>query len=214
VRDLLLYQRVCQRWSILIKESPTLQTTVFFQPSFSSSPSETINPLLKEVFPAWFDHSQWRSKDDFPTKPSLNAIIRKEASWRKMLVVSCSPKGTEFIREIGAADRGADDGSRQSVKGMEIRMGTLYDLCQKWCMRVDKVFVVRYYPVGENGECKIRLVMYHPENWFLMNYRSSGMPDNRALGFEKHRSEAADDASDITWGKVEYTDRPFGEALR
>jgi hypothetical protein len=131
-----------------------------------------------------------------------------------MLVVSCSLKGVEFIREIGVEDRGADDGSRQSVKGIELRMGTLYDICHNWCMRVDKVFVVRYYPNGENGEWRIRLVMYHPENWFLMNYRSNGMPESRALGFEKHRSEAADDSPEFAWGKVEYTHHPFGQALR
>jgi len=213
-RDLLLYQRVCQRWSNLINESPSLQTALFFQQSSSPSSPPTINPLLKEVFPAWFDHFQWHFNDEFPTKPSLDAIVRKEASWRKMLVVRCKPKEIEFICEIGVADRGADDGSKECAKGVEVRMGMLYDLCHEWCMSVDKVFAVRYHPGRGGGEWEIRLVMYHLENWFLRNYRSSGMLDSRALGVEKYRSEAADDAKQITWSNPVYTNQPFAEVLR
>lgn len=48
-----------------------------------------------------------------------------------------------------------------------------------------------------------------------MNYRSNGgMPDNRAHGFEKYRSEAADDTLEVDWEKKEYGDWSFGEALR
>jgi hypothetical protein len=70
-----------------------------------------------------------------------------------MLVMSSGRKGVEFVLGQGYEDRGQNLGTRQSIKGITVRMGKLYDYCQQWCMEVDKVFAVRYYPDIFEGGC-------------------------------------------------------------
>ncbi|OOF90077.1 hypothetical protein ASPCADRAFT_20905, partial [Aspergillus carbonarius ITEM 5010] len=91
---LLLSQRVCTLWHILIKGSSRCQTALFFKPSTSISlaANRTLNPFfntsLRNHFlrnrlsrppPRWKTFSQMQSD-------RAHTFSRPEASWREMLL--------------------------------------------------------------------------------------------------------------------------------
>ncbi|PYI17269.1 hypothetical protein BO99DRAFT_404439 [Aspergillus violaceofuscus CBS 115571] len=91
-------QRVCHAWHDLIS-TPALQKHLFLTPDWNR-PQPERNPLLVHIFPGWFiagqiAHGEYREKigrDGINprwdlTQPEQKAsFIRKEASWRRMLV--------------------------------------------------------------------------------------------------------------------------------
>lgn len=121
MRTLLLStQRVSRHWHSIISASLPVQRALYFQPETISKavepgfiPHKTQNPLLKDVFPAWFeniDASMPRLPDGdepwyhYPAtammsytrfeelplyqaslKPDDNPFLRPGASWRRML---------------------------------------------------------------------------------------------------------------------------------
>jgi hypothetical protein len=90
-------QRVCRNWMNLINKSPSIQKALFFTPIADSEwgmNEKTLNPLLTETFASIFpaeDRSVYY-KFNFSglalTKdaPTMDRFVRKNASWRKMLV--------------------------------------------------------------------------------------------------------------------------------
>ncbi|KAJ5549777.1 hypothetical protein N7535_002281 [Penicillium sp. DV-2018c] len=107
--------RICRTWTQFINSSPALQWALFFRPLDNVlNKSKIQNPLLAEVFPSIFRHpsaipdddmhdidSEDESDDyseshlvdvtfttfDFVRRPhKLDAYMRPEASWRRMLV--------------------------------------------------------------------------------------------------------------------------------
>lgn len=90
-------QRVCRDWVNLISKSPSIQKALFFTPIKDSEwgmEKRFINPLLEETFPSFFP-ARGRPKyykfnfSDLPMTKNALAMaqfVRKEASWRKMLV--------------------------------------------------------------------------------------------------------------------------------
>jgi hypothetical protein len=101
--------RICRAWSQFIAFSPPLQWALFFRPLDNAlNKPKTQNPLLAEVFPSIFRQSSNipeentdDTKDgngkhhasitfttfDFVRRPyMLDAYMRPEASWRRMLV--------------------------------------------------------------------------------------------------------------------------------
>lgn len=86
-------QRVCRSWTTLVRESPSLQNALFFAPVKGGEP-HILNPLLAEEFPSFFPVHTSPSSDGFTfqtltmvqTPERKPAFLRKEASWRRMLV--------------------------------------------------------------------------------------------------------------------------------
>ncbi|ROW15689.1 hypothetical protein VPNG_02156 [Cytospora leucostoma] len=101
--DLLHAQRVSRYWSDIIQKSPSLQQKLFFLPLSTSEASRAdaeFNPLVKPIFPFLFDPQPFPGprhvgKEDvekatahWADDPKRRAaILRPEASWRRMLPV-------------------------------------------------------------------------------------------------------------------------------
>lgn len=90
-------QRVCRSWFDVISKSPLIQKGLFFTPVNDSEwviGEKRLNPLLIEAFPSIFPtedrpYSGCLDVCDLPmTQDALTMarFIRKDASWRKMLV--------------------------------------------------------------------------------------------------------------------------------
>lgn len=94
-------QRVCRTWENLIKGTPSIQKALFFTPIERPANSDYTNldyrithsPLLTEAFPTVFLGSQntarefrFESLDMMQNSHKMEVYIRKEASWRRMLV--------------------------------------------------------------------------------------------------------------------------------
>ncbi|OJK05113.1 hypothetical protein ASPACDRAFT_38684 [Aspergillus aculeatus ATCC 16872] len=90
-------QRVCHAWHDLIS-TPSLQKHLFLIPDWER-PQPQRNPLLVQIFPGWFiihnidgEYREKIGRDGLNprwdlTQPDQKAsFIRKEASWRRMLV--------------------------------------------------------------------------------------------------------------------------------
>lgn len=90
-------QRVCRSWMDLVTKSPSIQKALFFTPITESAwgmGKKILNPLLTETFPSIFPTKdrpngyKFNFSDLTMTKDAsiMARFIRKEASWRKMLV--------------------------------------------------------------------------------------------------------------------------------
>ncbi|CAG8050701.1 unnamed protein product [Penicillium olsonii] len=92
-------QRVCHGWKETIDSSPKLQEHLFLRPSksqVSCSCQRSRNPLLEDVLWAQFFIKQQQTSDSpaevsrFPLResdrPRLEAYLRKDASWKQMLL--------------------------------------------------------------------------------------------------------------------------------
>lgn len=82
-------QQTCRTWRGVIHESPSLQKALFFTPD--EHPEKVQNPLLVQRFPSFFGKTKWSSSLlsslNMIKKPGkLEAYLRPEASWRRMLV--------------------------------------------------------------------------------------------------------------------------------
>lgn len=88
-QTLLMAQRTCQTWYRIIQESVPIQKALFFAPTDSSSTNTKVqNPLLAKMFPSFFkpNPTLLASVDMLQRPEKLEAYIRPEASWRRMLV--------------------------------------------------------------------------------------------------------------------------------
>ncbi|KAE8377058.1 hypothetical protein BDV26DRAFT_264370 [Aspergillus bertholletiae] len=89
IQTLLTAQRTCRAWHATIQGSTAIQKALFFTPIDASSASTKVqNPLLMKMFPSFFewDPSLLASVDMLQRPEKLEAYIRPEASWRRMLV--------------------------------------------------------------------------------------------------------------------------------
>lgn len=98
-QTVLLSQRVCRRWNDVIKASQELQQALYFKPMSSktggiapSQNSHKANPLIQQIVknkmykyscPCVQGSGQ---KNESPPASEEEAFVRKEASWRRMLV--------------------------------------------------------------------------------------------------------------------------------
>lgn len=137
MKDLLLAQRVSSGWRDLIKTSPVLQQQLFMRPvpqnlsDDDNNPMREYNPLLIRHMPVWFQrlgNSRPRSIHNVPwaKKASRLAFLRREASWRNMLLA----QPPFFVYERVKSTHGMG-GSSLSVGRSEqpegLRMGVVYD---------------------------------------------------------------------------------------
>ncbi|KAF2671982.1 hypothetical protein BT63DRAFT_185168 [Microthyrium microscopicum] len=154
--DLLRIQRVCQHWTTIICASPTLQQALFFRPSQQRPDSEFgFNPLLKELFPPFFltpitdiedsddevESSMSQSADVvkdmqwFVDKERRNAVLRPDASWRRMFPIQPPIKLREIQFEhyypcvySTRTPRAQISSEFDELQEHGIKMGLLYDL--------------------------------------------------------------------------------------
>ena len=104
IMDLLISAQLVNRtWHNVIENTIPLQAALFLTSSSSTTP-RIPNPLLKTNFPQWFQAlSSFSKKRPRPTAsdfyllkwaPRPSAFRRREALWRRMLVVSGGPEIT------------------------------------------------------------------------------------------------------------------------
>ncbi|PYH90958.1 hypothetical protein BO71DRAFT_401763 [Aspergillus ellipticus CBS 707.79] len=138
-------QRVCRAWNTQIQDSSFLQESLFLLPVKNTQAEKTLNPILMEVFPAFFHQNTDvfpQHKDDELILTDMDlmknpakkpAYLRPEASWRRMLVQQPPASG---IAAIGASCSPFGYGGHQVVlqikedrKGKDgVRMGMLFEL--------------------------------------------------------------------------------------
>ena len=142
IRDLLVSaQQVSQGWNIIIQSSPAIQEALFFQPPRTSDQEQIFNPLLQTSFAPWFNNhdeinTQWISGITFHdldwnrTVAKRHAYARKEASWRKMLLVKPAIKQLDVVK-LTHAMCGDTECCGEVYFKYGVRMGPLYDLVQE-----------------------------------------------------------------------------------
>ncbi|KAJ5171955.1 hypothetical protein N7492_004548 [Penicillium capsulatum] len=98
-------QSTCRAWTSLIRNSPRIQQALFF--ASANHREKVYNPLLAEKFSPFFPNDSPGSEyplftftacDMFKTPDQTNAFMRKEASWRRMLVQQPPVPGIGYIK--------------------------------------------------------------------------------------------------------------------
>ncbi|KAF4307396.1 putative f-box domain protein [Botryosphaeria dothidea] len=186
MRDLLRIQQVCRAWQSTIQNSPTIQQSLFFAPKRRKHPiypeKETweVNALLAEEFPPWFQIGYIKSRWDWPMARSftglpwtkdekkIQAFMRPEASWRRMLVTQPPIRDVQIIikcdhirnlinddylrfvgkRQLQEAAPGADSLFSELLKYPGATMGFLYDITQDFILSKHVVsnFFIQWRP--------------------------------------------------------------------
>ncbi|GAM38618.1 hypothetical protein TCE0_033f09487 [Talaromyces pinophilus] len=124
-------QQTCRTWRGVIHESPSLQKALFF--TLDEPPEKVQNPLLVQRFPSFFGKTKWSSSLlsslDMIKKPGkLEAYVRPEASWRRMLVQQPPISVVGMIRTINAAFVNDREYYEIHVGSGGLRMGELFEL--------------------------------------------------------------------------------------
>ncbi|KAL2072039.1 hypothetical protein VTL71DRAFT_11382 [Oculimacula yallundae] len=150
-------QRVSHKWHAIVK-SQRIQQALFFA---SSSPTEPVfNPMLTEAFPPWFkppnttsylpeqsfDGLDWAS-----SSAKRDAYSRKEASWRKMLVVQ-PPARTLEIVQCKSYPRGTWKKVGNVTFADGVRMGVLFDYAQNTVSSMNWWFCVQWHILNRVDE--------------------------------------------------------------
>jgi hypothetical protein len=145
--DILRANAVCRRWRDVIAASPAIKQTLFLQPvsSATGSPPEP-NPLLQALFPPLFklyeSWNRWESSDIerfqaaewFQDETRRDAVLRVDASWRKMYPVR-PPAKIDFVVTSGwcctyfvDVSRGVITTEFEHLQERGARMGLIYDI--------------------------------------------------------------------------------------
>ncbi|KAJ5180522.1 hypothetical protein N7492_003732 [Penicillium capsulatum] len=161
VQTLLLAQRTCRLWHLLIHTSPAIQKALFYLADHNQRPVQ--NPLLAKVFPSFFPHPVTGETDanftfmNFDTVQNPDKIIaynRRRASWRRMFVQQPPPLNFVLVEYCSDHRNGhvqrkiirpKDDTGKTDVHG--VRMEVLYQ------------FVVT------NGPLRFETDHYHQMYW-------------------------------------------------
>ncbi|KAJ7093292.1 hypothetical protein B0H15DRAFT_831926 [Mycena belliarum] len=172
MRDLLLRAPlVCKTWHATTL-SPDLQRALFFAPdprplsdstsdsaseSSSSEPPPVRNPLLAELFPPFFvprpptrfDWPAARALTALPAASAPAAFARPDASWRRMLVAQPPPRAVYVVQKCQRDERYSEVAMRVALlRGLELRMGALYDLAARLANRDESWFCVTWNEEG------------------------------------------------------------------
>lgn len=157
LRDLLVNApRVNRFWNQTISRSPKLQQALFFKAEDAATVQVEpyFNPLLVSSFPAFLPdlkttsdfwghyHEVFTSLDWNRSEKKRIAYSRKEASWRRMLIVQPRVQTLEVVKKKHYQRRSTKaQGKVRLEEGA--RMGTLYDLVQKeMCARITRFKVL------------------------------------------------------------------------
>lgn len=160
LRDLLQAQRVNRTFNAMITNSPSVQRALFFRGKSTEviapeahdqighqSVTWEQNSLLCQAFPAWFrmlpsslhwigkrnykdtfDHLDWNSSEE-----RRRAYARREASWRRMLVVQPPTTLLEVRGHIHAMG-GDRERTGKVILNDGVTMGLLYDIVESFFM--------------------------------------------------------------------------------
>jgi hypothetical protein len=149
-------QRVSKSWHIVIISSQELQRALFFQAASESdkavSYDQKPNPLLKELFPAWFGKSPEHSPESVSKEHTHNKIygkdgfrdlalrrasvahgrgqnpfLRNAASWKRMLVAQPPINRLGAIWHTSALG-GSSLGTELKIKEDGLRMEEFYNI--------------------------------------------------------------------------------------
>ncbi|KAI1745117.1 hypothetical protein F4680DRAFT_443600 [Xylaria scruposa] len=148
-------QLVNRQWHALITSSPPLKRALYFDPIAQSSSPATINPLLVEAFPPWYQIAeQLVRKEDFHGLPMAQesrrpAFMNLSASWRHMLVQQPPSLRLGYWTLSHTRTNSFQDFQIQEFPD-GLRMGTFYDLPQKWVYQDDSAFNVFWDPRNVN----------------------------------------------------------------
>ncbi|KAJ7776844.1 hypothetical protein DFH07DRAFT_766548 [Mycena maculata] len=176
MRDLLATVPLVSRMWHAITLSPTLQRTLFFEPDPLSEPTQ--NPLLVELFPPFFtatpeDAQEYeRCFGRWPAWPGTastimlmpwskapNTFKRKDASWRRMLVMQ-PPAKTMMIMETRRLRYG-DHHRRAVLQDLSLCMGDLFDLAVPWLDYFASSFCIHWHHDMDQGDLTLA-VRYTP----------------------------------------------------
>ena len=153
IRNLLWAQRVCQRWKYFIAISPAIQQKLFLAPVNYRQPKPTFNALLQEIFPLFFqlrqvpsrnDWDEWLTSEDlrnldwFQHPQRRKALLREDASWRRMFPVQPAAKidtvdrYTDCSPPFGIQHTMDEDFCHMQTNGAT--MGLIYDIIVDRCI--------------------------------------------------------------------------------
>ncbi|KAI0474448.1 hypothetical protein F4859DRAFT_483241 [Xylaria cf. heliscus] len=149
-------QLVSRQWHELIKSSPALRQALYLEPTTRpSGPGPgpgpgpaTQNPLLTDIFPLWFPKETNGEQQDVPRPRMMiergdfdglpmaqdtrrHAFLHPSATWRRMLVQQPPALRLGHWTTCYNMMGGFDDFPLQEFPD-GLRMGSLYDLSQKW----------------------------------------------------------------------------------
>ena len=141
-------QRISKLWREVIATTPSLQEALFFTSPPSNSP-RLLNPLLAELWPLWFRSPSSFNKrrprpkaSDFRSLKWLqspSAFRSRNASWRKMLVISGGTQITALkVTLFTQSWLGSEESHGVFSCPDGLRMGALWDLTKDWCMFDDQ----------------------------------------------------------------------------
>ncbi|KAJ7093266.1 hypothetical protein B0H15DRAFT_831848 [Mycena belliarum] len=161
MRDLLLRAPlVCKMW-LATTLSPDLQRALFFAPDldpFSDAAAAPVhNPLLAELFPPFFaprpptrfDWPPARALTALPAAAAPAAFAHPAASWRRMLVAQPPPRAMYVVQKCQRDERYSEVAMRVALlRGLELRMGPLYDLAAGLANRDASWFCVTWNEEG------------------------------------------------------------------
>ncbi|KAJ7108396.1 hypothetical protein C8R43DRAFT_1044225 [Mycena crocata] len=183
MRDLLLkVPLVCSTWQATIL-TPALQRALFFQPDFAIAPASPVqNPLLVELFPAFFapyQKERWHSSTCWPSNASSisrmpwatapDAFRRADASWRRMLVTQPPPQTLLVTETRRTVPLGISE--RYATLDGPLRMGVVYDVALPLIDRVVSSFYIRWHRIddaaaGRGGGVDVTLLV----DWTVQFY--------------------------------------------
>jgi hypothetical protein len=174
MHDLLLSAPLVSKMWQATTLTPILQRALFFQPDPSSPRGP--NPLLAKSFSPFFTSDEvwmWSARDigAMPWANAYKAFRRRQASWRRMLVMQ-PPLQKVIVREIRDDSDGVRQWDRRAVLEDfgELRMGALYDLVLQLIDRRGRSFSVDWPHSevaeleGESGEGLTLVVQYTEQN--------------------------------------------------
>ncbi|KAH8158745.1 hypothetical protein CIB48_g9511 [Xylaria polymorpha] len=139
IRTLLTSARcVNHLWHNVIDSTPALQEALFFRPTTREDGFEpTLNPLLVETFSIFFN-GEAHTRKSFEKLPlakdgengGRDAFMRKDASWRRMLVRQPPVRTMGVWRWETSRGRVVDIGSFWKPTLSEFCCRSYYDLCE------------------------------------------------------------------------------------
>ncbi|KAF2033828.1 hypothetical protein EK21DRAFT_32802, partial [Setomelanomma holmii] len=144
---LLTAQQISQTFRTTITSSPKLQYKLFLRADPNQPKKEwLINPLLRKHFLPWFvmpdgrfssrDYDSLQRMDWVSSKAKRAAFLRKEASWRNMLLMQPAPKELHLIRWTHAMGGDSEAYATIPFPGGAVTMGRVYDVTEQ---------LLRYY---------------------------------------------------------------------
>ena len=217
--DLLLAQRISRPFQAAITSSPTLQQLLFIRAAPVKDPKEwSLNPLLRDLFAPFFvvpapnaraasTFTSLQRNEGCCTSEEMNALLRKEASWRRLLLLQPPVRvlGVTQLEQTRGGNVAYD--ARFSFEGHPaggVTMGVVYDITESFTrsrgggfglsvLEADDELQVTLYLLNV-AQCTMGYVAY------TTGPRSEGAETAFwSLELEEREDESAEMSFDSTW---------------